>query len=109
MGPDFVIAQGDTAPIYCKTLYALGGGALNLTGCSVNFVMSEEPPAGAIIDQAATIVNATKGQVSFTFSAGQTASPGRYMGWFLVTNDAGAIQHYPNDRALRIWITAADS
>ena len=100
--PDFFIAQGNL-PKLTDTLYGSinldrdNGGcppALDLTGCSVQFVFQEisGAPQGA---GDAQIVNATAGQVAYTFTAGQTDAPGSYRAQWKVTFPTGQVLNLP--------------
>ena len=101
---DFVIRQGDTAPTLTYTCTDISGNALNLTGATVQFVMRTITSSTPSIQASATIVSATAGTVSFTFTAAQTATAGQFMGTFVVTYSGGGIQTAPADGYLSINI-----
>lgn len=93
---DLVIGQGLTVPTYTDTILDASGSALNLTDATVKFVMRSLANAAATVNAAATIVNASTGQVSFTFTAADTAIAGLYMAQWIVTESGGGTYAFPN-------------
>ncbi len=100
--PDFAIAQGNL-PKLTDTLYGtinIGPSTsppspLDLTGCTVQFVF--QGPAGSLatVSGNAQIINATAGQVAYTFTTGQTDAPGSYQAQWKVTFASGQILNLP--------------
>jgi hypothetical protein len=101
---DFVIRQGDTLPVLTATMVDANGNAINLTGGSVIFVMRSLLSATPAITATATVVTPATGAVSFTFSATQTATAGRYLGCFVATLSSGSVQTFPADGYLELSI-----
>lgn len=93
---DFYIGQGDTASTLLVTLRDANGNAVNITGATVHIDVTPIHGGTKIVDAAATIVNAASGQVSYTFTAPQTATPGDYLATFTVTFSGGAVESFPN-------------
>jgi len=93
---DFYIGQGDTASTMLVTLRDANGAAVNITGASVHIDVTPIHGGTKIVDAAATIVDAPTGQVSYTFTAPQTAAAGDYLATFTVTFGGGAVESFPN-------------
>lgn len=93
---DFYIGQGDTASTLLVTLRDANGNAVNITGASVHIDVTPIHGGTKVVDAAATIVNAAGGQVSYTFTAPQTATPGDYLATFTVTFGGGQVESFPN-------------
>lgn len=103
-GYDFAAKQGDTQPVWNDTLTYSDGSVANLTGASVMFVMRSMTSSTVTTNAAATIVSPTAGTVSYTPTATDTANFGNYQGAWVVTFSGGAIQTWPTDGYLDIWI-----
>lgn len=93
---DFYIGQGDTASTMLVTLRDANGNPVDITGATVHIDVTPIKAAAKIVDAAATIVNAPLGQVSYTFTAPQTNTPGDYLATFTVTYAGGQVQAFPN-------------
>lgn len=94
-GPQsFFLKQGNTLPIITATLVDASGNVANLTGASVHFHMTN-PFHGNVINAAATIVNATLGQVSYAWQTGDTNNTGTYSCEWYVVFASGAQETYP--------------
>ena len=102
--PDFVIKQGDTLPVLTDTLTYSNGTAVNLSGCTVQFIMRSITAILPTVNTAATIVNAAAGSVSYTFSSTDTATASRFQGTWSVTNATGQVQQWPSDGYLDIAV-----
>lgn len=90
----FYISQGATAPAITATLIDQYGNVANLTGASVNFVMTNAFYGNAV-NQPATIVNATAGQVSYSWGTSDTVNPGLFSCQWQVVFSSGAQETYP--------------
>lgn len=90
----FYISQGATAPAITATLVDQYGNVANLTGASVRFVMTNAFYGNAV-NTAATIVNATAGQVSYSWGSSDTTNPGLFSCQWQVTFSSGAQETYP--------------
>lgn len=93
---DFYIGQGDTASTLLVTLRDANGNAVDITGASVHIDVTPIHGGTKIVDAAATIVSAVNGQVSYTFTAPQTAAAGDFLATFTVTFSGGAVESFPN-------------
>jgi hypothetical protein len=102
---DYIIKQGDTNPTFSDTLTYSDGTAVDLTSASVKFVMRGQPATVATTNATATIGSpATSGKVSYQPVATDTATPGRYMGNWVVTFTGGSIMTFPTDGYLSIIV-----
>lgn len=101
----FFIKQNDTRPIISATLIDGDGSNVNLDGATVKFIMRKVGATSATTDASATIADATKGKVTYSWSASDTATVGSYEGEFEVTFAGGGVQTFPNNRYIDIEIT----
>lgn len=90
----FYISQGATAPAITATLIDQYGNVANLTGASVNFVMTNAFYGNAV-NQPATIVNAGAGQVSYSWASTDTQNTGLFSCQWQVVFSNGAQETYP--------------
>lgn len=105
MAADFVIKQGDSAPVLTDTLTYSDGTAVNLTGATVTFTMRSLTAAAAQIAAApATVTTPTAGAVSYTFSATDSAVAGNYAANWQVTFPDTSVMTFPTDGYLDIWV-----
>lgn len=106
MSATFYIKQNDTAPSLEVALKGSNGRARNLENASVRFHMSKENGgANAITDGTCVITNATKGIVSYTWQAGDTANTGTYDAEFEVFYTNGQNETFPNSSFIKVIIT----
>src|SRR5215471_13119077 len=96
--------QNDTQPAVTCSLYDGNGNPINLTGYTVNIELVDER-SGRTITGTCTIVNAASGQVSWKPLAADTATPGKFVGRFRVTQSAGNYLSVPNDGVVRLDIS----
>jgi len=101
---DFTIRQGDSLPYLTQTFTDSTGTPVDLTGCTVHFVMRTLTASTPAINAEAEIVDVATGQVSFAFSSEQTATAGEYMGSWIVTNGSGGTFTIPTQGYLTISI-----
>ncbi len=102
-GTDFFIKEGDTSPDLQVTLKDGDGNAVDVSGAAIVFSMS----AGGVVktsEQTVTLVTASSGVVKYPWVAGDTDTPGTFIGEFEVTFAGGAIQTYPNSATGRLNI-----
>lgn len=103
--PDLLIRQGDTLPALDQSITDSTGKVLDLTGCTVEFVMRAATAIAPTVSAAASITDASLGLVSYAWGPDDTASAGIYAGIFRVTTtSSGATYTYPNDGYLEISI-----
>lgn len=100
--PDLSITAGNTLPYFNRTLEYEDQTAVDLTGKTVTLMLRDlTSPAPVALTGSMTIVNATAGQVSYQFSAQDTAVPGEYQARFIVTQ-GGDTMDFPTDGYL--WV-----
>jgi hypothetical protein len=87
---DFSIPQDTLLPILTATLTD-DTGPINLTGATVKFQMRLPGSTVLKVNTNAQIVAAVAGQVSYSWQATDTDTPGVYIGWFLVTYGAAPL------------------
>jgi hypothetical protein len=81
-------------PILTDTI-TTDGAAVNLTGSTVTFSMRRSDSAALKVSaQAAAVVTAASGTVSYTWAAGDVDTVGDYLGWWTVTT-SGKTQDTP--------------
>ena len=94
-------------PILQATIYVSNGTAIDITGASaVTFTMynSIETKIDAV---AGSIVDASAGQVSYSWSGTDTDTAGTYYGYFDVTLAGGFSMKAPtkNELIIEVWAT----
>lgn len=95
------IKRNDTR-INLRAVLSNESGPVNLTGCSVRFLMSKR---GFLkIDRQAEIREAQNGQVWFVFEKGDTSEVGGFQAEFEVTFSDGRIETFPNNGYILINI-----
>lgn len=96
--PALILKQYDTGPAVQATLTD-SNGAINLSSATlVKFVMKGQTTATTVTGTC-TIVNATTGQVSYTWGATDTQTPDTYAVEFSIHWANGTIQKVPNAAA----------
>lgn len=102
---DYVIKTGDRGPSITATLTDQAGVAVNLTGATVRFVMTNNETGVVKVAAAATVVTPASGIVRYDWASADTDTPGLFDGEFEVTFSGPVVQSFPNNRHLVIWIT----
>ena len=93
MANTFYIKSGDTSPILQQTLSGADGAAVSLVGATARVHVSDR--YGAVsIDEAATIVDAANGVISYTFDGTQAVGNFKYE--IEVTYSDASIEKFPN-------------
>lgn len=96
-----MLKRGDTAPSLIAVLKDVTGTAVDLTSSAVQFLMrlstaaSGTDPAVSGSMTLATDQVANRGQVTYNWLPGDTATPGTYFGEFVVTRPNGSEQTFP--------------
>ena len=85
--------QGDTLPALTKQLLDQNGNIVNLTGCTVALKTVSGGQTTTTLAGSVTITNATNGNISYAWNAADTATPGSYQLWYVVTTGGGAKEH----------------
>ena len=102
---DLIIRQGDTVPTLSLTVLDQNNNPLNLTGASPYFAMRALSSTTYTTYALMTIVNATAGQVSYSWSTADTQTAGIFMGEIHVSGGSiGGTYTFPNDGYLDIVI-----
>ena len=96
----FTIKRGDTSP---ALRYALIPSDITLAGASVRFQMRLRG-GSTVIDAPATVVSVTPPVVQHVWQAGETAEVGWFEGEFRVQYADNAIETFPNDGFINIFI-----
>ncbi len=108
---DFFIKQGDLVPHLAETLEDDTFAAVDLTSANVRFKMRKIDATSLITNASANILqvgdgsDGSKGDVSYTWSAGDTDEAGLYQGEWEVTFTGGAVETFPNAGFTLIRIT----
>lgn len=101
----FFIKQNDTRPIISATLIDGNGSTVNLDGATVSFKMRKVGASSTTVNASATIADAVKGKVTYTWQTSDTSTVGEYEGEFQVTYAGGGVQTFPNNKYIEIEIT----
>lgn len=99
----FTIKRNDRSPSIISAL-TVDGSPVNLTNCSVRFVMKEEGADSAKINAAATIASASGGLVQYDWQVGDTDTPGVYIAEWEVTFYGNIKRTFPPDGFLSIVV-----
>ena len=101
------IKKGSLRPILQATIYGSDGSAIDITGAStVTFTMYNSTET-KIDGVAGAIVDATEGQVSYTWTGTDTDTAGTYYAYFDVTLAGGYSMKAPtkNELIIEVWAT----
>lgn len=93
----FSIHKDDTDPPIDDTLMDEDRNAKDLTGASVDFIMKDPTASSAKVSAAATVVNASAGEVEYEWSSGDTDTTGWYKAEWEVTYGDGDIETFPTE------------
>lgn len=108
MAIDFYIKQGDTLPVMQSTLTDASGAAVNVTGGTVLFSMTQHLGGTASLASGTASFTAGGGSVgivSYAWQASDTATAGVYFAEWLYLAAGGAGQErFPNDGYLTVVI-----
>ena len=85
--------QGDTLPALTRQLTDQNGNIINLTGCTVVLKTQQGGGTPTTLAGSVTITNAANGNISYAWNAADTATPGTYSLWYVVTTGGGAKEH----------------
>lgn len=104
---DFIIAKGDLLPSISATLIDDFDTPANLTGCTVEFIMSTVNDfATPMLDATAVVVNAATGAVRYDWTGTDTSVTGNYVARWRVTNtSSGKKMTFPNIGFISITIS----
>ncbi|WP_176222087.1 BppU family phage baseplate upper protein [Tuberibacillus sp. Marseille-P3662] len=99
----FKIKQNDTK-IALKAVLENESGAIDLTGATVRFLMSNYSRSENIIDGLGDIKDAVNGEVWYVFSYDETDQAGIFKAEFEATFSDGRIETFPTEDYLTIEI-----
>ena len=96
MAEKFYIRRNDRRPILVAELSDEDGPVDLSAASAVEFHMSSAIGSTAKIEAAATVSNATEGEVTYTWVTGDTDTAGSYLAEFEVTWTDGTQESYPD-------------
>ena len=98
------IKRGDTRTAVKATLKDAQGQAVNLTDCTVRFLMSKKGATTLIVDKGAIIHDAINGVVWYVFDAVDVAESGTMRAEFEVTYPDKRTETFPNSGYITVHI-----
>ena len=98
---DFGIKQGTLGPPLDAVLRGADDTPQNLTNASVTFSMEHENGKIKVATAACAVLDAAGGQVRYQWVTGDTDTPGRYRGEFIVSNLAPTPVRFPSGKSGR--------
>ncbi len=101
----FTLKQNDRSPPITASLTA-GGAAVDLSGCTVKFIMRAPEASSTKVNATATIVSATAGTVSYSWGATDTDTAGLYRAEWEVTFAGGIKRTWPAEDYLYVLVVA---
>ncbi|AVO36587.1 hypothetical protein [Pukyongiella litopenaei] len=99
---DFTLKRASTRPILMARLMTGSGEPIDLTGATVELLMSRNGVLA--VDAACVIEDAPAGIVSYEWTAGNTITRGFYLAEIKVTYSDGGVEKFPNNRHLKVHI-----
>lgn len=105
MAADFWIKRRDQLPEIVAILKDATGAVINLSGCTVRFIMTSKADGTTAVDEPATVVDAVNGKVKYSWAAGDTDLGGSFNAEFEVEFGSGLFETFPNSKNLTIKIT----
>lgn len=103
---DFTIKQGDRLPTLRVTCQDANGTAVDVTGATVEFHMTNQSTGALVVNAAGTLVTPASGIVEYQWAAGDTDTAGDYWAEFEVTFASGKQETFPNNRHIHVLILA---
>jgi len=101
---DFTIGRGDRLPEITATLSGDDNEALDVTGCTVKFILTPVAGGTPTVSAAATVTSASAGQVKYAWDADDTQTAGYYQAEWEVTYSDGRKLTVPNGKKLAVSI-----
>jgi len=101
---NFQLKRGDTVPALRRTLLNAIDDPVDLTNADVSFHMRQKGRDDAAVDAAATVVNASGGEVEYRWEDGDTDEAGVFLAEFEVTYADGSVETFPNTDNILIRI-----
>lgn len=107
MAATFYIKQNDTAPSIQVVLTDSNGRVKSLANASsVRFNMSTDAGVNVIAGEPGSIINPTKGIVSYEWQAGDTANVGPHNAEFEIVYVNGQVETFPNSSYIKVIVKA---
>lgn len=100
----FNLKRNDTRPIIDYTLRDQSGAPVDLTGCSVFFIMAKYRNREVLVNKEASIVDSSQGQVSYMFASEDTEQIGIMVAEFKVLFPDGSTETFPSSGYILINI-----
>lgn len=107
VGRTFYLKRGDTAPAIVLALTNADGSVVTLTSATIALKIRREDLSAAAVSRTMTIVSATLGTVTYSWVADDSATPGRYRMYVVVTFPSTKIGTYPVDGHLTLVVLDA--
>jgi BppU N-terminal domain len=85
--------QNDTLPALTRQLLDQNGNIINLTGATIVLRAVSGGQTTTTLAGSVTVTNAAGGNISYAWNATDTATPGSYQLWYIVTMSGGAKEH----------------
>ena len=101
---DFWIKKGDTSPVITGQLLDGDLRPVNITGATVRFRAKDRTTGASVIDAAATVTDATTGQVRYAWQAADTAAQREMLAEWVVTFADSTIQSWPNPGLIALHV-----
>jgi hypothetical protein len=100
----FAIKQNDRSPSFAVTIEAPVGTAVDVSGCTVTFIMTLDGATSPKVNTTATVTSAVAGQVQYDWGATDTDTAGLYRAEFQVTFANGIKRTFPANDYLYVDI-----
>lgn len=100
---DYTVKVGDAGTVISAILED-PGGAVDLTGASVSFLMADAQYRAAKVNAVATIVGAATGEVSYQWQAADLDAAGSYIAEFEVVFPDASIATFPSQGYVEIRV-----
>lgn len=94
---EFRIVEGDRLPELVATFTDANGAAIDISGLSVQFAMTNAESGTNKVNAAAVIVDGPTGRAKYSWLAVDTDTPGYYRAHFRVTYSGSRKSTFPND------------
>lgn len=101
----FNYKKGDRLPLLDVILENTDESEVNLTGCTVKFIMKLLGGTTAKVDAAATVMSAADGEVRYSWGATDLDTVGIYRGEFEVTDSGGLKRTFPSTGYVAIVVS----
>lgn len=101
---NFSIKRNDRRESIERVLKGSDGAPVDLTGCSVRFLMRYAQSNTLKVDATATVVDAAAGQVRYAWTADDTSDSGAFKAEFEVLFADGTRQSFPNTTYITVVI-----